>query len=144
MEGANFPLTGSGWYSRTPKSIDNAVAAEVWLLDTNRRITSMLFGVRLYQPEPVSGKVAPATYELMLADGSGNPVSDTRRAVADRADADEQARIVEVRFALREGRSYGPGEPFYLVARNQDTGEVAWKEEYQVDIAFAPMDDFGF
>lgn len=126
------------------KSIDNAVAAEVRLLDTNRRITSMLFGVRLYQPEPVSGKVAPATYELMLADGSGNPVSDTRRAVADRADADEQARIVEVRFALREGRSYGPGEPFYLVARNQDTGEVAWKEEYQVDIAFAPMDDFGF
>ncbi|MEC4183411.1 BREX-1 system phosphatase PglZ type A [Adlercreutzia sp. R21] len=126
------------------KNIDNAVAAEVRLLDTNRRITSMLFGVRLYQPEPVSGKVAPATYELVLTDGSGNPVSDVRRAVADRTDADERARIVEVRFALREGRSYGPGEPFYLVARNQDTGEVAWKEEYQVDIAFAPMDDFGF
>ncbi|MCI9261631.1 BREX-1 system phosphatase PglZ type A [uncultured Adlercreutzia sp.] len=125
------------------KSIGAAEAAEVRLLDTNRRITSMLFGVRLYQPEPVGGKVAPAEYELMLVDDAGNPVSDTRRAVADRADADERARAMEVRFALREGRTYRSADEYYLVARNVETGEPLFRERYTVDIAFAPT-DFGF
>lgn len=126
------------------KRIADAAMSEVKLLDTNRRITSMLFRVRLYQPEPVGGKVAPATYELVVADGAGNPISDVRRAVADRADASEQARVMEVIFNLRVGRAFQASEPVYLVARNQQTGEVAWREEFQVDIAFVPMDDFGF
>lgn len=126
------------------KRITDAVRAEVRLLDTNRRITSMMFRVRLYQPEPVSGKVAPTAYELVVVDGAGNTVSDVRRAVADRADESEQARIMEAIFNLRPGRAYRASEPVYLVARDQETGEVAWKEEYQVDIAFAPVDDFGF
>ena len=126
------------------KHITDALPAEVKLLDTNRRITSMLFRVRLYQPEPVGGKVAPATYELVVADGAGNPISDARRAVADRADASEQARVMEVIFNLRAGRAFQASEPVYLVARSQQTGEVAWREEFQVDIAFVPMDDFGF
>ena len=126
------------------KRIADAAMSEVKLLDTNRRITSMLFRVRLYQPEPVGGKVAPATYELVVADGAGNPISDVRRAVADRADASEQARVMEVIFNLRAGRAFQASEPVYLVARNQQMGEVAWREEFQVDIAFVPMDDFGF
>ena len=104
----------------------------------------MLFRVRLYQPEPVGGKVAPATYELSLVDGAGNPVSDVRRVVADRDCADEQARVMEVMLALRAGRAFGSSEPVYLVARNQESGEAVWREEYRVDIAFAPVDDFGF
>lgn len=126
------------------KRITDAVVAEVKPLDTNRRITSMLFRVRLYQPEPVGGKVAPATYELSLVDGAGNPVSDVRRVMADRDCADEQARVMEVMLALRAGRAFGSSEPVYLVARNQESGEVVWREEYRVDIAFAPVDDFGF
>lgn len=126
------------------KRITDAAAAEIKLLDTNRRITSMVFRVRLYQPQPVGGKVAPATYDLVLVDGAGNPVSDVRRAVADRDCADEQGRVMEVLFNLRPGRAFAASEPLYLVARDQETGNVAWREEYRADIAFAPMDDFGF
>ena len=122
----------------------SAAPAEVRLLDTNRRVTSMLFGVRLYQPEPIGPKIEPAVYELRLVDGSGNAVSDVRRAVADRADENEQARIIEVRFALREGKAYNAGDPFFLEARNADSGAVIWREPFDVDIAFAPMEDFGF
>ena len=126
------------------KRITDAALAEVKPLDTNRRITSMVFRVRLYQPQPVGGKVAPATYDLVLVDGAGNPVSDVRRAVADRDCADEQGRVMEVLFNLRAGRAFAASEPLYLVARDRQTGNVAWREEYRADIAFAPMDDFGF
>lgn len=126
------------------KGITAAQAAEVRLLDTNRRITSMMFGVRLYQPEPVGAKVTPASYDVVLVDGVGDAVSDTARAVADRADASEQGRIMEARFNLRPGRTYRADEPYYLMARNTETGETVWREEFTVDIAFAPLDDFGF
>ena len=126
------------------KRITDAALAEVKPLDTNRRITSMVFRVRLYQPQPVGGKVAPATYDLVLVDGAGNPVSDVRRAVADRDCADEQGRVMEVLFNLRAGRAFAASEPLYLVARDRQTGNVSWREEYRADIAFAPMDDFGF
>ena len=126
------------------KGIAAAAPAEVRLLDTDRRITSMLFGVRLYQPEPVGGKVTPATYEVVMTDDGGNPVSDVRRAVADRTDADERARSMELRFALKEGRAYRSSDAYYLVARDTETGMPLFSEPYTIDIAFAPMDDFGF
>ncbi|MFR5092476.1 MAG: hypothetical protein ACLTDR_11190 [Adlercreutzia equolifaciens] len=71
-------------------------------------------------------------------------MSDVRRVVADRDCADEQARVMEVMLALRAGRAFGSSELVYLVARNQESGEAVWREEYRVDIAFAPVDDFGF
>lgn len=125
------------------KTVTAAERAEVRLLDTNRRVTSLLFGVRLYQPEPVGGKVAPATYELFMVDAAGNPVSEVRLAVADRADADERARVMEARFTLREGRAYRATDDYYLVARDAETKEPLFRERYSIDIAFAPT-DFGF
>ncbi|MFR1167717.1 MAG: hypothetical protein ACLSDQ_09060 [Adlercreutzia equolifaciens] len=104
----------------------------------NRHITSMW-----------KAAAAPAVggcghHDLVLVDGAGNPVSDVRRAMADRDCADEQGRVMEVLFNLRAGRAFAASEPVFLVARDQETGNVAWREEYRADIAFAPMDDFGF
>ncbi len=130
----------SGSRGKTAEAAD----AEIRFLDANRRVTSLSFRVRFYQPEPVSGKVRPATYELVMVDAAGNPVSDMRRAVADRADADESARVFEVRFALKEGRPYTSAEAFYLQARNVETGAQLFSERYDIDIAFAPAFDFGF
>ncbi|WP_165049033.1 MULTISPECIES: BREX-1 system phosphatase PglZ type A [unclassified Adlercreutzia] len=114
------------------------------LVSTNRRITSALFRVELFQTEAVAGKVAPRAYDLVLTDASGNEVSDVRLVHADSASASELERVTQVAFALSAKRAFAPAEPCYLVAREHEGGRVAWKEEFSVDIAFMPLDDFGF
>lgn len=121
-----------------------AQAAALQLLDTNRRITSMLFGVRLYQPHSVSGKIAPCEYELVFVDKAGNAVSDVRHVVADRTADEPQERQMEARFSLKEGVAYTAADPYYLVVRRTDTGEQVWREAFTMEIAFAPVEDFGF
>ena len=116
--------------------------AALRLVSTDCRITSMNFGIALYQPEPVSGKVEPCEYELVFTDASGNEISDRRSAHADSASQNEQERTLQVRFALKAGLSY-PDE-CYLVAREGASGSIAWREPYRILIAFAPADDFGF
>lgn len=118
--------------------------AELQLLDTNRRITSMIFTVRLYQPEALSGKIAPCRYEFEFVDKAGNVISDIRHATADRESAEPSDRQYEVRFSLKEGIAYSSSEPYYLVARKEETGEQAWREQFNINIAFAPLEDFGF
>lgn len=118
--------------------------ATVKLVSTERSITSSMFHVDLLQPEPVSGKVLPAEYELVLTDGSGNPVTDVQKAHADMATEDKLARTARPMFTLKAGIDYPAGERYWLVCRDRDTGEIAWKEEFTVDMGFAPTVDFGF
>lgn len=114
------------------------------LVSTSRRITSSMFHVDLFQRKPVSGKVLPCEYELCLTDGSGNPVTDTQKAHADMATPDERARVSRPMFTLKAGIDYPPGERYFLVCRDKETSEIVWKEEFTIDMAFAPSVDFGF
>lgn len=118
--------------------------AELKLLTPSRRINSMLFKLDLFQPIPVGGKVLPAQYELMMTDASGNEVSNVVKAHADMANTEETARVSHLQFSLKAGRQYNSKEMHYLVCREKNTMQLVWKEEFQIDIAFAPMDDFGF
>ena len=118
--------------------------ASLSLVSTSRRITSSMFHVDLYQREPVSGKVLPCEYELCLTDGSGNPVTDIQKAHADMATPDERARVSRPMFTLKAGIDYPPDERYFLVCRDKETGEITWKEEFTIDMAFAPSVDFGF
>lgn len=126
------------------KGFEEARPAELSLLSTSRRVTSMQFNIDLYQQEPVGGKILPAEYELVMTDDSGNEVSDVRKAHASLVSADDTARVVHVRFALRAGRTYDAKAPYYLMCRNASNGSMAWKEEFRIEVAFVPMDDFGF
>ena len=126
------------------KGFEERSRAEFRLLSTNRRVTSMMFRVELFQTQPVEGKVLAAEYELAMTDGAGNEVSDVRRAHADMSTHDDTARVSRVQLGLKAGRQYDPHAEYYLVCREAQTGSIAWKEEFQIDIAFVPMDDFGF
>ena len=118
--------------------------AEFKILSASRRITSMIFYVDLFQTEPVGGKVLPAEYELVLVDHCGNVVSDVRPAHADMATSDETARVSRIQFGLKAGVSYDAKKPYYLICRNSENGSEAWRQEYNVEIAFVPMSDFDF
>ena len=53
------------------------------------------------------------------------------------------SRTWRVQLALRPGVEYSSRVPYYLVCRDA-AGKVAWREEYRVEVAIAPVDDFGF
>lgn len=129
------------------KDYEERKPAELKLLSSQRRFTSMMFGVDLFQREAVGGKVLPEEYELFVVDSSGTEVSDVRRARADVTSAEEKDRVSHIRFTLKAGNDYAPSHAYYLVCRNKGgkaAKTIAWKEEIRIDIAFAPLDDFGF
>lgn len=51
--------------------------------------------------------------------------------------------MLEVRFNLRSDLSFSAKDAYYLVARDKKTGTIAWREEYRIEVSFAPI-DFGF
>lgn len=118
--------------------------ATLRLLDQTRRITSSVFNLHFFQPEAVGGKVLPCEYELVLTDNMGNNVSDVRRAHADNTSANETERTVRVQFTLKPGVRWNSNDPYYLTVRNKQTGETILSERFQVEVAFAPLEDFGF
>lgn len=126
------------------KGYTEAKKAQVALLGTNRRITSNLFSLDLYQTEAVAGKVAPETYELALVDEAGNEVSDVQTVVADWAAPHAEDRRIRVNFALRAGVAFSERATYYLVARVKSSRRIAWREEFRVMVTFSMMDDFGF
>lgn len=129
--------------SLTSKARVEQEKAAVVLVSTKRRITSSMFHVDLFQRDPVLGKVLPAEYELSLTDGSGNPVTDVQGVHADMPTLDERARVTRPMLTLRAGVEYLPKERYYLVCRDVETGDISWKEEFTIDMAFAPTVDFG-
>lgn len=126
------------------KGYTEAKKAQIALLGTNRRITSNLFSLDLYQTEAVAGKVAPETYELALVDEAGNEVSDVQTVVADWVAPNAEDRRIRVNFALRAGVAFSERATYYLVARVKSSRRIAWREEFRVMVAFNMMDDFGF
>lgn len=129
--------------SRSKARVDQEKAT-LALVSTSRRITSSMFHVDLLQRDPVSGKILPCEYELCLTDGSGNPVTDTQKVHADMETTDERARVSRPMFTLKAGIDYPPNERYFLVCRDKETGDIAWKEEFAIDMAFTPTVDFGF
>lgn len=119
-------------------------SATLKLLSTSRRVNSMMFRVDLFQPEVVGGKVLPAEYELAMTDASGNEVSNVIKAHADMTEPDDTVRVTRSQFNLKAGRQYASRKTYYLVCRERETKQIVWKEEFKIDIAFAPADDFGF
>lgn len=118
--------------------------AEIQLLSTNRRITNTIFNLDLFQTQPVGGKIAPATYKLAFTTLAGIEVSDKRTLYADKAEQNAEERSMRVKFALKPGTHWDPKETYYLVARDTNTGKIAWKEQFSIEVTFAPVEDFGW
>lgn len=118
--------------------------AEIQLLSTNRRVANTIFNLDFFQTQPVGNKIVPVTYELALTDRTGAEVSDKRTICADKTEQNAEERSMRVKFALKPGTHLDPKETYYLVARDASTGKIAWKEQFSIEVTFAPVEDFGW
>lgn len=138
------PVIGFRKVNARSKDFEDTQVATLGVLSESRRITSLLCTVSLLQNEAVGGKVLPGEYELVFTDASGNEVSDVVKAHADRTSENPQERVLKASFALRSSSTFSSKDAYYLVARVKDTGEIAWRENYTIEVAFSPGFDFGF
>ena len=138
------PVVGYRRVSAASKEFEDTAKATLRVLSESRRITSMVFRVRLMQDEPARGKTLPCAYELCMTDESGTEVSDVVQVLADRTSEDSQQRVISAQFALKAGADLSSTHTFSLVARDAETGAIAWHVDYKIDVAFAPLDDFDF
>ena len=111
------------------------------LLSRTRKIANNIFFLEFYQPEAVSGKTVPATYELYVCDNMGSIVSDVQTIIADKTTDNVQERVTRIRFTLK-GQEFSSTDPYYLNIVDKDSGEVKDHIEFSIKIAFA--NDFGF
>ncbi|MDO5049885.1 MAG: BREX-1 system phosphatase PglZ type A [Actinomycetaceae bacterium] len=128
---------------RGSKNFKEPSTAAFRLLPTDRRITSMVFHITLFQTEPVGGKVRPAEYDLVMVDSFDREISEVQTAHADMEMLDETERTKRIQFSLKAGVQYDSKKPYFLKCINRRTGEI-WREQFQIVLAFTPMDDFGF
>lgn len=111
------------------------------LLSRTRKIANNIFFLEFYQPEAVSGKTIPATYELYICDNMSTIVSDVQTIIADKTTDNVQERVTRIRFTLK-GQEFSSTDPYYLNIVDKDSGEVKDHIEFSIKIAFA--NDFGF
>ena len=138
------PVIGYRRLSASSKEFVDTQAATMHVLDESRRVTNSLFGVKLIQDEPAVGKVLPCEYELVFTDSCGNEVSDAVRVHADLASVNPQDRVYEARFTLKAGVGFSSAESYQLLCREAQSGQIVWREPYQINVSFAPVADFGF
>ncbi|MFR3878433.1 MAG: hypothetical protein ACLTYW_10135 [Collinsella sp.] len=74
------------------------------------------------------------------------PAAGERRCprAADMTSPNPQDRVVEARFTLKAGVSFGSGSSHLLVCRDAQSGKIVWRETYTIAVSFAPVADFGF
>ena len=132
----NLRAGSKGYVEAEPVQVEPVVLGDV--------IPSMLFRVRLFQTEPVGGKRLACTYELCVEDFSGTPVSAPARVVADKASAEAAERELEATLSLTAGMRFESGATYYVVCREAETRREAWRREVRIEIAFAPVEDFGW
>ncbi len=138
------PVIGFRKVNARSKDFEDTQVATLGVLSESRRITSLMCQISLLQNEAVGGKVLPGEYELVFTDASGNEVSDVVKAHANRTSESPQERVLKLSFALRSSASFSSKETYYLVAREKGTGEIVWRENYTIEVAFSPGFDFGF
>ena len=115
--------------------------AVVQLISQSRKVSNSIFSLDFYQTEPVSGKIAAASYDIYMADASGKAVSDTKTVIADKTSNNGSDRVVRTRFTLKSV-AFQKTASYYLTIVEKGTTNVIEKIEFKIDIAF--VNDFDF
>ena len=123
------------------KKFVNVKKAELQLISQSRKVSNSIFSLDFYQKDPVSGKVAAATYDIYMADAKGVAVSDKKTIIADKTSNNGSDRVFRTRFTLKSVE-FKKTETYYLTIVEKGTTNVVERVEFTIDIAF--VNDFDF
>ena len=125
------------------RDFEAAAPSPLELVTTAATVTSNAFARDFFQKEPVGGKVVAATYEVVLVDPAGTPVTGKATLVADRTGDERSDRRLRATLSILPGVETSASREYRLLVRDARTGEVVLSVPQRVDIAFA-QEDFGW
>ncbi len=117
------------------KKFVEAQKVQLQLLSESRRISNNIFSLDFLQKDPAGGKKQPCSYEICVCDAAGEAVSDRRKVIADRTDANPNNRIFRVQLTLK-AMPYSRTDRYYLTVADADSREVLSRTEFEINIAF--------
>lgn len=110
-------------------------AVELNLLSRERKITNMTFNLSFYQSEMLSPTREAGDFILYFIDDKNRKISDEVRVIADKNSDNDQDRIFNLRFTLREG-FYSNRKNYKLLIIERDQ-KVSPKEiDFEIDLPF--------
>ena len=113
---------------------------EITVLESNKKITSSSFKIRILQTAKVTDKREPLRYKIALYDANSNMISDEKLVIADSTSDEPEERIQEVVLTIGSGIKNG----FYnLKAIDENTKELNRDIfEIPVEVDLLITDDF--
>ena len=114
---------------------------QISLISRVRTITSLNINLDFFQQDAISESINPVSYRIAFVDESNQVISNEEIHYADSKEEESANRIFKLNFNLRD-QTYDRNKKYYIVAKNDDSGIEAFREEVQMDIAFAG--GFGF
>lgn len=113
---------------------------EIRLIADDKRTSNRIFALKFYQTDAVGENRSAAKYRLYFTDESGALISDIQTVIADKKDADANARTFTRTFNLKSGQ-YNSRNTYFLVIEDENKIVPPAKEFFIIDIAFT---DDGF
>ncbi|OON94624.1 MAG: TIGR02687 family protein [Candidatus Epulonipiscioides saccharophilum] len=120
-------------YKNSSKQSKRAENVQLMLISESRKISNLVFSLKLLQKTAVGNKIKPIDYKLYFIDDEGVCVSDKQTIVADKKAKDNTEREFQIKFNLKP--IYFDRRKIYkLIITNgiDDPMEI----EYKIDVAF--------
>src|SRR5699024_4355284 len=126
---------------KTVRGKIESVDVQISLISRIRTITALNINLDFFQQDAISESINPVSYRIAFVDEDNQVISNEEIHYADSKEEESANRIFKLNFNLRD-QTYDRNKKYYIVAKNDDTGIEAFREEVQMDIAFAG--GFGF
>ncbi|MGM9553493.1 MAG: BREX-1 system phosphatase PglZ type A [Faecousia sp.] len=136
-----FLRNASKTYQRNREKYDTKPVT-LSLLSATRKLSNMFFSLNFYQKEAVGDNRSPCHYLLYFTDADGRQISDAARIIADKTEDNGQERTFRCGFHLKS-LQYSNREAYYLIIADESGRQAPQREEFQIDLAFAP-EEFHF
>lgn len=111
------------------------------LISQSRKVSNSIFSLDFYQKEAVSGKVAATTYKIHRQMQAAWRLVIKKTIIADKTSSNGSDRVFHTRFTLKS-LEFKKTETYYLTIVEKESGTVADRIEFTIDIAF--VNDFDF
>lgn len=110
-----------------------AEPVKVRLKTATHKIMNKSFSLQFEQCEKVDGKKTPAIIMVYFVDEENNDISEKKILIANKTTDNPLERVIDMRFLLKN-QTYDRNKRYYLIMKDNDTGEELDNIQFVIDI----------
>jgi len=125
----------------TQKTMVEPNSVEISLLSLSRKITNLITYIEFIQIQKIGDEIKSASFRIVFENDKGETITNEEILVADKKDEKPENRIFKKKFTFKDMK-YKITNKYYMVIRDDKTGDEVSRMEFMIDIIFAG--GFGF